>query len=292
MSSIHSLQLWMDQPLPPFISQPDVTSWECADFKCWPPEHKSHGCHSRAKREELEDTAQVMWAGHIARGYRKGLTPQWDLLTQLQWSHRKHRCSTGVLRQSSHVGVWKLCLQSLSLIGCQRDRGPKSAVRGKFGEAWKITALLGCDLSSSTCHPNPGWGWVALCVGKHQINPCITPWWNSAGKTRLKLFLHCFQAIKDSQTLGGAQNVQVSMSDLQAAWDPLIMLGVRMAIYVALPAAQYIFFSFFSSSWSPYLEHSQSLSPNPAFRILSSHWTWLDVFHAILSPFYWLVFEK
>lgn len=66
-----------DQPSASFHHQPDVTSWECADFKCWPPEHKSHGCHSRARSEELEDTAQVMWPGHIAQGYRKGLSPLW-----------------------------------------------------------------------------------------------------------------------------------------------------------------------------------------------------------------------
>lgn len=194
----------VSSPLPPFISQPDVTSWEHTDLKCWPPEHKSHGCHSRAKCEELGDTTQVMWPGRIARGYRKGLTPHWDLLTQLQWGHRKHRCR--------HWGTEaKLPCESVEIVPSEvipdwlpKRQGPKKCHQRVIWGTVEDYSTLGMqsfifhlppNLPDSPRSTNPALGWVGFCSGKHQdqISPHITPWSNSAGKTRLQLFLHCFQ---------------------------------------------------------------------------------------------------
>lgn len=267
MSSIHSLQLWMDQPLPPFINQPDVTSWECADFKCWPPEHKSHGCHSRAKREELEDTARSCGQVTLPGATGKVSPLRGICLPSYSGAIENTGAALGYWGKAPMWECGNCAFRAYPWLAARETGAQKVPLEGNLGKygrsqhSWDVIFHLP-PATQSACLTQEHKSWLGLSCSvcwETPDQPLYHTWWNSPGKTRLELFLHCFQAIKDSQTLWGAQNVQVSMSDLQAAWDLLIMLAVRMAIYVAL-----LLHSTSSSLSFPDLGVSNLSTPSPS----------------------------
>lgn len=177
MSSIHSLQLWVvTSPLPPFITSLMWHHENVLTSSADPQSINLMGVTAepgvRSWRTQPRSCGQVT----LPRATGK-VSALCDLLTQLHWSHRKHRCRHWAAEAKIPCGSVEIVPSEVIPDWLPKTLGPKKChQRVMWGSMedhstlgmWSLSFHLPLNLPDSPSSTNPALGWVVLCVGKRQ----------------------------------------------------------------------------------------------------------------------------